>query len=155
MGDLNYRIIPEIPPEQIKRTPSYDRCHLYDQLYLEMKKQRVFRGYTEGNINFPPTYKYDAGTDNWDSSEKARTPSWCDRIMWKGERIKQVAYNSVTELRLSDHKPVFADFEASIQTRNETVYKRVHEEVLKTVDKYENDNQPQVKIIILIKLEVT
>lgn len=24
------------------------------------------------------------------------------------------------------------------------MFKRVHEEVLKTVDKYENDNQPQV-----------
>jgi phosphatidylinositol-bisphosphatase len=32
----------------------------------------VFTGYTEGKLTFPPTYKFDPGTDNWDSSEKAR-----------------------------------------------------------------------------------
>lgn len=31
-----------------------------------------------------------------------------------------------------------------IKTKDEQKYKRVHEEVLKKMDKYENDNQPQV-----------
>lgn len=39
----------------------------YDQLYQEMQRNRVFLNYTEGAINFRPTYKYDPGTDEWDS----------------------------------------------------------------------------------------
>lgn len=36
-----------------------------------------------------------------------------------------------------------------VKTKDEQKYKRVHEEVLKRVDKYENDNQPQVSISIV------
>ena len=64
----------------------------YDQLRLERNKGNVFTGYLEGKINFQPTYKYDPETDNWDTSEKARAPAWCDRILWKGENIKQRYY---------------------------------------------------------------
>jgi inositol polyphosphate 5-phosphatase INPP5B/F len=78
------------------------------------------------------------------NSEKARTPAWCDRILWKGQRIEQLRYDCVTQLRQSDHKPVYAVFVAQIQNRDEEKFKKIHEEVLKTVDKYENDNQPMV-----------
>lgn len=39
----------------------------YDQLRLQHKKGNVFVGYKEGDITFRPTYKYDSGTDDWDS----------------------------------------------------------------------------------------
>lgn len=81
-----------------------------DQLYHEMQCKRVFNHYNEGIIRFRPTYKYDPGTDNWDSSEKNRAPAWCDRVLWKGERIEQLTYESVMRLQLSDHKPVYAIF---------------------------------------------
>lgn len=38
-----------------------------DQLYQEMQRRRVFLNYNEGPIQFRPTYKYDPGTDDWDS----------------------------------------------------------------------------------------
>jgi inositol polyphosphate 5-phosphatase INPP5B/F len=50
------------------------------------------------------------------------------------------------ELRMSDHKPVYSVFIAYILTRDEQKFKKVHEEALKTVDKYENDNQPQITV---------
>lgn len=66
----------------------------YDQLRKQQRESKAFVGFKEGNISFVPTYKYDIGTIGvWDSSEKARVPSWCDRVLWKvkgadGERVK-------------------------------------------------------------------
>lgn len=38
-----------------------------DQLAQQRKIGRVFLGFQEAEIDFKPTYKYDPGTDNWDS----------------------------------------------------------------------------------------
>ncbi|KAF8544118.1 Endonuclease/exonuclease/phosphatase [Trichophaea hybrida] len=56
----------------------------HDQLLKQKREGKAFAGYKEGNVTFLPTYKYDVGTvGSWDSSEKARAPSWCDRILWR------------------------------------------------------------------------
>ena len=41
-----------------------------------MDVKAVFEGYEEGPLLFPPTYRYDVGTDNYDTSEKMRIPAW-------------------------------------------------------------------------------
>ena len=150
IGDLNYRI--EEPPGlqlPVPRAQAYMDVELllpYDQLRQEMRKGNCFEGYTEGPIKFRPTYKYDPGTDNFDSSEKQRAPAYCDRILWKGSRITQLAYDSVMDIRQSDHKPVYAVFRVNIKTRDDQLYKKVHEEVLKLLDKRENESQPQISV---------
>ena len=48
---------------------------------MERAAGRVYIGFEEAPITFPPTYKYDPGTDSYDSSEKMRTPAWCDRVL--------------------------------------------------------------------------
>jgi hypothetical protein len=36
----------------------------------------VFHGYEEGAMVFRPTYRYDLYSENYDTSEKLRTPAW-------------------------------------------------------------------------------
>jgi hypothetical protein len=63
----------------------------HDQLRMQQDKQKAFHeGWQEGQISFLPTYKYDVGSvARFDSSEKHRGPSWCDRILFRSRRDKQ------------------------------------------------------------------
>lgn len=67
----------------------------HDELHKQMKLRKAFHdGWQEGPINFLPTYKYDVGSVGvFDSSEKKRAPSWCDRILYRSRRDK-LAYEA-------------------------------------------------------------
>jgi inositol polyphosphate 5-phosphatase INPP5B/F len=58
---------------------------VHDQLHAQQRQRMVFHdGWREGPINFLPTYKYDVGSVGmFDSGEKKRSPSWCDRILFR------------------------------------------------------------------------
>ncbi|EGP85003.1 inositol polyphosphate 5-phosphatase [Zymoseptoria tritici IPO323] len=62
----------------------------HDELHQQMKSRKAFHdGWREGPITFLPTYKYDPGSVGvFDSSEKKRAPSWCDRILYRTRRDK-------------------------------------------------------------------
>lgn len=71
--------------------------------------------FEEMPINFAPTYKYDVGTDNYDTSEKKRSPAWCDRLLHRGcGKIEQLEYRR-HEVRVSDHRPVTGQFKFTIK----------------------------------------
>jgi hypothetical protein len=86
-----------------------------DQLRREMASHHVFYGFYEHPICFPPTYKYDLDTDNFDSAKTARIPSWTDRILIKTkDSFKVRSYDSCQIIKFSDHKPVIGIFEINI-----------------------------------------
>ena len=62
----------------------------HDQLHKQMRIRKAFHdGWREGSIDFLPTYKYDAGSvAMFDSSDKKRGPSWCDRILYRTRKDK-------------------------------------------------------------------
>lgn len=115
LGDLNYRMTSP-DDELIKRICNYQKLFYLDELFIQRKQlKRIFKDFHEGSINFPPTYKYNPLTDDWDTSSTKRCPAWCDRILWRGSKIEQISYQSVMDLRISDHKPVYAVFIAYIK----------------------------------------
>lgn len=94
IGDLNYRIT-ELDVTTVKELISQKdfetlhghdqvnvvlfslRSRVYESLYLpaatrpqlkrQMDEEAVFVGFVEGPIDFQPTYKYDTGSDKWDT----------------------------------------------------------------------------------------
>ncbi|XP_078028607.1 synaptojanin-1 isoform X9 [Epinephelus lanceolatus] len=83
-GDFNYRI--SMPNEEVKdliKQQSWDSLTAGDQLLDQKNAGLVFRGFIEGKLDFAPTYKYDLFSEDYDTSEKCRTPAWTDRILWK------------------------------------------------------------------------
>lgn len=87
-------------PDDFPEDPSQDPTSLqatldsllpHDQLRRIMQQRKAFHdGWREGPISFLPTYKYDIGTLGlFDSSEKQRAPSWCDRILYRTRRDRE------------------------------------------------------------------
>ena len=108
MGDLNYRV--ELPREKVLTALSQyqaDRLLPYDQLTKALLARQVFVGFIEAPITFAPTYKYDIGTDRYDTSQKMRVPSWTDRILYSGS-ANALLYTRVDgqDFTISDHRPV-------------------------------------------------
>lgn len=148
LGDLNYRIT-ELTTSHVKTLLIRNEMLTLlkaDQLNQQKERGNVLLDYTEGDITFPPTYKYDLNSDTFDTSEKARPPAWTDRILWRGRGIYQQIYRSHMDLRISDHKPVSAVFKSEISVIDQAKYRKVHEELLKRMDKLENEFLPQVTI---------
>ncbi|KAL3598750.1 hypothetical protein D5086_006668 [Populus alba] len=119
-GDLNYRLnMLDTEVRKLVAMKQWDELINSDQLSRELSSGRVFEGWKEGAINFPPTYKYEINSDTYvgenpKEGEKKRSPAWCDRILWLGKGIKQLSYKR-SELRLSDHRPVSSMFLVEVE----------------------------------------
>ncbi|XP_059619169.1 inositol polyphosphate 5-phosphatase E [Phlebotomus argentipes] len=139
-GDLNFRLGEprEKLLEWIENTQFPLPAHLphgylhTDQLTSVLSDGAAFKGFKEAKITFPPTYKYDPGTQQFDTSSKQRAPAYTDRILFKyrsaplGLRrgssllpmqstVECLAYDSVPSIVTSDHKPVWALFRNAIR----------------------------------------
>uniref|UniRef100_A0A087Y7G6 phosphoinositide 5-phosphatase n=1 Tax=Poecilia formosa TaxID=48698 RepID=A0A087Y7G6_POEFO len=148
IGDLNYRIS-DLDVDRVKdliAKNDYETLHSYDQLKRQIDVEAVFVGFKEGEIDFQPTYKYDTGSDKWDTSEKCRIPAWCDRILWKGKNIQQEHYKSHMDVRTSDHKPVSSLLVIGIKRVNPDAYKKTFEEIVRNIDKMENECIPSLSL---------
>uniref|UniRef100_A0A2H1WLC4 phosphoinositide 5-phosphatase n=1 Tax=Spodoptera frugiperda TaxID=7108 RepID=A0A2H1WLC4_SPOFR len=115
-----------------------------DQLTAVLEDGAAFRDFREAPITFPPTYKYDPGSQQFDTSSKQRAPAYTDRILYKARSmttnsssafsglrrissvpvtsgVKCLAYNSVQSVCTSDHKPVWGLFSTMLRPGTDVV----------------------------------
>lgn len=125
IGDLNFRLMEGLTAAQIDSyVESNELDHLlkHDQLKNIMATGEAFAELNEGKITFPPTYKYEFGTQDYDLK---RRPSWTDRILYK---VNEDVYENITLKAVqsnyqrhssyvqSDHKPVTSEFNIVIHS---------------------------------------
>jgi hypothetical protein len=130
---LNYRIDQrrELVIQSIQ-SGDLDALLPHDQLLKEMQNNPGFRlrSFIEPPITFPPTYKYDRGSNEFDSSEKRRIPAWCDRILFRsrGDRVHCEHYKRY-EPNISDHRPVSGGFRVEVKSVNREAWIAVKTQV--------------------------
>lgn len=71
MGDLNFRLVEEYEksPEEIDRAikkGDLKGLFQFDQLRYVMNKGEAFSELVENDPTFPPTFKYEVGTNKYD-----------------------------------------------------------------------------------------
>ena len=112
----------------------------------------MFHEFQEGSIAFPPTYKYDLFSDDYDTSEKARIPAWTYRILWRKRNLHPgakdpndwplegrrpdagtVFWYGRAELKQSDHRPVFGIIDIDVLKLEKGKREQIFEEAIKEV----------------------
>ncbi|GAA5957595.1 hypothetical protein JCM3765_001449 [Sporobolomyces pararoseus] len=145
-ADTNYRInMSNEAARPLAENDDYEALFAADQLSLAMKTRGVFKGYHEAPILFRPTYKYDNGTDTYDTSEKMRVPAYTDRIIYKGQDLDVSRY-SRAELKSSDHRPVYAIFRASIRSVDHAKRSALRKQLLHELVKHSPDEKLDDKL---------
>ncbi|CAF3342970.1 unnamed protein product [Rotaria socialis] len=161
-GDMNYRI--SLPNDQVRKNLielSIESLFKKDQLRDEMNQNHAFTGYREPPIDFMPTYKFDVNTDDYDTSEKFRTPSWTDRILYHTKRsiiqhetsnasfqsIIPLHYSCAKTIKFSDHRPVSGLYHVGIKIAyDDKLMNRIRDELIREFDREENDAIPTIEI---------
>lgn len=124
-GDFNFRVEERqgvvekyLRQCQDDEDPKYDELIAKDQMTRLMSKGGVFEHFKECKINFAPTYRFDINPDDPGNYSSVRVPSWTDRIVYRSSEeseVKPLHYDCCTSLNISDHRPVFGIFEATIK----------------------------------------
>ncbi|CAG0924108.1 unnamed protein product, partial [Notodromas monacha] len=94
-GDFNYRI--DLPRDQVKdlaKKRDYAALVEADQLRNQKAEGHIFNKFSEGDIDFAPTYKYDLFSDDYDTSDKARIPAYTDRVLWRRRQMTEGCPNN-------------------------------------------------------------
>jgi endonuclease/exonuclease/phosphatase family metal-dependent hydrolase len=134
-GDLNYRIhMDRDHVMQCIRNEAWSTLHAHDQLVQQFQGNMSFalKGFREPHPpTFAPTYKYDVGTNTYDTSDKQRTPAWCDRILYRDTQhnTTQPIHYQRHESQLSDHRPISGAFVMRVRQLNLHHWQRVQEQV--------------------------
>ncbi|EGD82200.1 hypothetical protein PTSG_02873 [Salpingoeca rosetta] len=155
LGDLNYRI--DLFDATIKaavQKMNLEELLEHDQLRTQQRIGAAFTHFVEPAIAFAPTYKYDIGTSTFDTSEKQRSPAYCDRILFYqppdgtplSSQVSVLEYTSAHAITISDHKPVRGRFRLNLRVINEERRRATRALVVRELDVIENSALPDVTL---------
>ncbi|KAL6704591.1 hypothetical protein ACN47E_008101 [Coniothyrium glycines] len=142
-------IPPELDPASLQTTISSLLSH--DELHEQMKNAKAFHdGWVEGPIFFLPSYKYDVGKVGiFDSSEKRRCPSWCDRILYRTRAAKQRYDDQARELEQVRKKDTEMKAKGMDMLVDDNIlYDYDPDTDGETYDEYDQDQEPQPETVI-------
>jgi len=152
-GDLNYRLnTTYAEAKALAETSSIEDCSTllsFDQLKQQIESGKAFQQFQEGTIEFKPTYKFDVGTNDFDTSEKQRIPAYTDRILYLPGRMNDIqvlSYDSYPSICLSDHKPVASTLTMKIYTVMKEERDKLQNELLRELDGLENEALPDLQV---------
>ena len=172
-GDVNYRV--DMTNEQVRSAIAEERLgdlRENDQLLRTIAAGEAFSGFVDaGELNFKPTYKFDKGSTEYDTSEKQRVPAWPDRILMRTkDEVRLVPctlqskgglvvadgdgsedstlvderYMSHDDILMSDHRPISADLEVGVLVADEARRESIMWDCLKKLDELENQTAPKL-----------
>ncbi|GAA5931421.1 uncharacterized protein JCM15063_001462 [Sporobolomyces koalae] len=154
-ADTNYRInMSNEEARPLAENDDYEALFKEDQLSQAMRTRGVFKGYHEAPILFRPTYKYDNGTDTYDTSEKMRVPAYTDRIIYRGQDLDVNRY-SRAELYNSDHRPVYAIFRAMVRSVDHVKQSALRKQLLHDLLQHAPDEKLDDKLTRLAAANVS
>ncbi|KAI6172275.1 Endonuclease/exonuclease/phosphatase family protein [Aphelenchoides besseyi] len=116
-GDLNFRLWHVDAAQLIKKQlqnrlfrHNLDFRELldHDELTIEKAKGFIFENFREGVIAFPPTHKFIRNSNQYAPN---RIPSI---VCCFGQKIKNLRYDCIWDLTVSDHKPVYCTFKMRV-----------------------------------------
>jgi len=135
MGDLNYRLDLSMANEEEKKkiekmskediaehqkktvmplidAEKWDELWPFDELHHMIDQGKVMHGFKEGKYCFAPTFKVEVFFTGYNPE---RTPSWCDRVLWRSmpavkDNVTQHSLLPCVDAITSDHKPVCSTF---------------------------------------------
>lgn len=135
---MNYRVgtLDDQEVKQKIKEKEYEFLLQYDQLSVEKSAGRVLFEWEEAEIRFDPTYKFDKGTTQYDTSEKKRTPGWTDRIFWKGKTKDKISpkFYGKHDLLMSDHRPVSLVTEVEVKCIVDYKYREIRDHLAHEYD---------------------
>ncbi|GAB5363576.1 hypothetical protein AAMO2058_000895500 [Amorphochlora amoebiformis] len=141
LGDLNYRL--NLNDDKLWMVYSgisrkdWEMLLEYDQLNQIRQTGKAFENFSEGVVEFAPTFKYSPGTNDYATGDgKNRMPAWCDRILFKGKegRISQSYYNNVDSELNSDHKPVLGSFIVKVRVPDPKKEAEQYERIMRVLN---------------------
>ena len=140
VGDLNYRVdIVYEQAVQMAKSGNISGLLEADQLRREMlDPHSPWVGFEDCVPTWPPTYRFDKGTCEYDTSEKKRIPSFTDRILFwaKDRRHKKfeiIEKHSLNEVLVSDHKPVRVSAMIPVRTLEKDLQMQTRQKLQQTV----------------------
>ncbi|CAF4242364.1 unnamed protein product [Rotaria socialis] len=144
-GDQNWRTLNILSVEAILeaiKKEEYTTIFNHDELTQMRQKNstesdtQCLKDFFEAPITFPPTYKYVLNSDAYqiEKDEEVRRPSYTDRILIStfSNDLEIIQYSSIDDVKLSDHRPVFADMILHQRSKNNEMSKNTSTEKTRT-----------------------